>query len=108
LQAALTGKQRKSKRYRKIKRRLARLQAKSAQRLQNMNHKVTGGIVRGTSSTYQHCHQHHRPTGHRDLVDAGNPLGQHIPHIGVAVLIDQTHPKTSPFLCRREGWAWRR
>jgi transposase len=47
LQAALTGKQRGSRRSRKVKRHIARLKAKSARRVRDMNHKVTCGIVRG-------------------------------------------------------------
>ena len=47
LQAALAGKSSGSRRHRKIKRHIARLKAKSARRVRDMNHKVTGGIVRG-------------------------------------------------------------
>ena len=46
LQAALSGKQWGSKRYRKIKRHIARLKAKSARRLRDMNHKTSCGVVR--------------------------------------------------------------
>ena len=46
LQAALAGKQRGSKRYRKIKRRMARLKAKSARRVRDINHKITCSVVR--------------------------------------------------------------
>ena len=45
LQAALAGKQRGSKRYRKIQRRIARLKAKSARRVRDINHKITCGVV---------------------------------------------------------------
>ncbi len=46
LQAALAGKTPGSKRYRKIKRRVARLKAKSARRVRDLNHKITCGLVR--------------------------------------------------------------
>ena len=46
LQAALSGKQQGSKRYRKIRRHMARLKAKSARRLRDMNHKISCGVVR--------------------------------------------------------------
>lgn len=46
LQAALAGKPRGSKRYRKIKRRIARLKAQSARRVRDLNHKVSRAVVR--------------------------------------------------------------
>lgn len=46
LQAALAGKQRGSKRHRKIKRRIARLKAQSARRVRDMNHKISRAVVR--------------------------------------------------------------
>ncbi len=46
LQAALAGKTPGSKRSRKVKRRLARLKAKSARRVRDINHKITCGLVR--------------------------------------------------------------
>ncbi len=60
---------------------------------------------RGTSSTCPKCQHRCHPrgrtfrcsacgwTGHRDLVGAGNQLGRHAPHVDVAELISQTHPK---------------